>query len=187
MGPHRAIHELELRSLEGGPGARGVQERDLPVDQLGVERVVLGEAGEPLGARTIDPCPEEGLQELRRLGFDDAGVRLRDRLDHLPAGHHPDPGGVLAVELGHADLHRLVPQLVDRRRAPGAFRVGRVQGVRQARRAPDVHDLTGAETIGMGEGLVPEVFLPAELLLEEPGEDLRVTRRPLPPGWCCAI
>ena len=98
-----------------------------------------------LGPFTIDPGSEERPQERGdfRVGW------RRHLLDlppvDLPSGHHPDPGRADPRRLFHVEPHRLVPEVVDRRRAPadlgGHLRVGlRIQGVRPARRTADEQD-----------------------------------------------
>ena len=141
---------------------------------VGVQAV--GEVvAEGLGALAVDPCLEEGPKGRRDFSIG-RWRGLFGRPDHLPAGHHPDSEEALLVGLSHVDLYRLVPELVDRGRAPGVFGVGRIQGVRSARCAADVHEFTVVETghVLTGNVMAIEELLPAEHLLEEPREDLRV-------------
>lgn len=115
----------------------------------------------PLGPLAIHPGSEERLQQRGDLGVGGRrhlldlpqievriqvvveGARL-DGLQHLPSGHDPDPGRAAEPGLFQGDPQRLVPEVVDRRRASadvGGHR--RVQGVRPARRATGQHDLVG--------------------------------------------
>ena len=152
VGPPRPVHALDLVSLVRGTRGGGVQERNVDV---GVDLHV------PLGACAGDACGEELLQAFRGLCLDNRRVGLRERRRQLPPVHHPDPVTALAVELGEVEAHRLVAEVVDRRRArlAGLFRVrpGWVERVRAARRTPQV-TLVGQSaidpTVGTADGRV---------------------------------
>ena len=105
-----AVHTLDLVSLVRGTRGGGIQERN--VDVVGRP---------PPAPRRLWPAIRAARNSSRRsvaCASTTAGSHLRERLRQLPPVHHPDPVVASAVELGEVEAHRLVVELIDRRRAP---------------------------------------------------------------------
>ena len=163
VGPGGATQALELGPLVRSPCARGVQERDVILDDIEV----------PSGSLTGDAGRKEAVQEVCDPRF--RGRRpLLERRERPPSGHDPDPRRTLDAGLGHIDAHRLVPDPVDRRGTPAGPGIVGVQGARPARCAPDERGAHQPARRVPPNVWVLDERLPAELLTEEPAHDLRV-------------
>ena len=168
---------LDLVSLVRGAGGGGVQEWDL----LG--RARYAGLTYPSAPSTIDPRWRNFSRRAVALASAGSGQSAR-MARPSPTGARPRSRCALPVELGEVESHRLVTEVVDRRCAPlsALWLVGhaRVQAVRPARRAPEVHEPSDVPSLARRRRFRPKTVeqerLPAQLFAEEPLDDLWPTR-----------